>query len=319
MAAIGTSVELMRGVVSVFSSVKSTTPKRTTTLKDWLLSDKYRKSVERIRNTSDEDWRKSLKRRLPCITPNGTFSTRKTDGLLTLSGYVCIDIDGKDNPQQTDWEAVKRQLDGKLDILYYCGLSCGGNGLYCIIPIGDEVCPTDAVAGLEQVFSSIGLAIDGKCRDLPRLRCASYDPNPIFNEGAREYVPRFSDEVCSSPADEASRNRRIAGTGAERRHLSLHWDNGRTDGLVSALVDEVCRREVDITDDWGDWFKVGRAIAHRYGEDGRSMFHRLSRLSPKYNVSESERFYSMCMQNCDRTDIGSLLYVCRKFGVTING
>ena len=44
-----------------------------------------------------------------------------------------------------------------------------------------------------------------------------------------------------------------------------------------------------------DWLRLGFAIADGLGEDGRQLFHELSRLCPKYDEAECDKQYTHCL------------------------
>ena len=83
--------------VSVFENYFATEPHGYVDLIKWFKTAKFKKSVIAFRTTSDEKVRQRIKRNLPCITPSGIFKTRSRDGLVQHSGFICIDIDHKDN------------------------------------------------------------------------------------------------------------------------------------------------------------------------------------------------------------------------------
>ena len=54
------------------------------------------------------------------------------------------------------------------------------------------------------------------------------------------------------------------------------------------LVEAIEAAGVDITSDYNDWYKIAIAIANTFGEQGRSMFHRISKLYIDYNSNEAD-------------------------------
>ena len=106
----------------------------TVDISSWLFSEKYRPQVDEIRRTQDSEQRRRLKASLPCITPSGIFRQRSASQLIQHSGLLCIDIDGADNPQVSDWEALKLEV-ASFPGLFYAGLSASGNGLFLLIRI----------------------------------------------------------------------------------------------------------------------------------------------------------------------------------------
>ena len=83
--------------VSVFENYFAQKPLGCVNLMKWCKTAKFKEQVIAFRTTSNEKVRQRIKRNLPCITPSGIFKTRSRDGLVQHSGFICIDIDHKDN------------------------------------------------------------------------------------------------------------------------------------------------------------------------------------------------------------------------------
>ena len=56
--------------------------------------------------------------------------TRSIQNIQYRSGLICVDMDAKENPAISDWNAVKEQL-AVIPQIAYCSLSVSGNGLFC--------------------------------------------------------------------------------------------------------------------------------------------------------------------------------------------
>ena len=121
--------------VSLFENMTSVVPIEEISLWEFLLSSDYQDIVHIYRETQDPAVRKEIKKfRLPCVTVSGIFDTRARKRLVHRhSRYICVDIDGKDNPGvKGRWSRVKELIAEKFSSLCYAGLSVGGNGL-CLV------------------------------------------------------------------------------------------------------------------------------------------------------------------------------------------
>ena len=58
---------------------------------------------------------------------------------------------------------------------------------------------------------------------------------------------------------------------------------------VAALVDEVERRHLDLTQGYISWRNIGFALAEGMGNQGRGYFHTLSAQNPDYNEAECDK------------------------------
>ena len=94
--------------------------------------------------------------------------------------------------------------------------------------------------------------------------------------------------------------------------------SGDTTSRVESLIDSLRASHTDITSNYGDWLKVGFALAGEFGESGRSYFHDISSLYSGYNQQESDNKYNECLKSDNgRTDISTLFYLAKAHGVTL--
>lgn len=91
-----------------------------------------------------------------------------------------------------------------------------------------------------------------------------------------------------------------------------------TASRVEALIAELRASGRDITAVYGDWLKVGFALASEFGESGRRYFHEISSIYSGYNQEESDTKYSECLKSDNgRTDISTLFYLAKNQGITL--
>ena len=70
-----------------------------------------------------------------------------------------------------------------------------------------------------------------------------------------------------------------------------------------------------MADDRNDWFRLCFALA-ALGEPGREFFHRLARLSPKYDETENDAKFSEALKNRNgEINIGTFFYLCKEAGI----
>ena len=259
---------------------------------------KYREQVEEIRACTDERKRRALKAKLPAITPAGEFSKRCNTGLLRYSGFLCVDIDGKDSPDISDFEAVKKSLAG-FPGLAYAGLSVGGNGLYLLIRVATPRNYAGHLNAITADLSRYGIIADKSCKDIARLRGVSFDAAPILNPTVSAYTRIQADRpepAAHCPGQEAT------------------TDTGRR---VSDLVATIKANGINITEYYGDWFAIGQSLAAEFGEAGRGWFHTVSAQSTKYKAAECDRQYTRCLQACARVTIATFFWYCKQYGISI--
>lgn len=263
------------------------------TLRQFLCSTRHKKEIEHLRSVEDANERKRLKGLLPAATISGVFSKRGEAGLLNHSGLLCLDLDSKDNPGM-DADQIKRQLSEFKEIAYI-GLSVGGKGLFCVVPIAYPDKHKAHYRALEEDFRGLGLVADSACKDVCRMRVVSYDPNPYTNYQATEYT--HTKQQSPTPI----------------RHFSYD-DSGETVGKVYELCRQIQTAGVDITDGYLNWFEVGASLAS-LGEDGREAFHIVSQQNEAYNFTDTEKKFDNFLRTVNNYGVGTFFHHCKICGL----
>ena len=248
--------ELPQIRVSVFENYFAQKPLGDVDLIKWCKTAKFKEQVIAFRTTSDEKVRQRIKRNLPCITPSGIFKTRSRDGLVQHTGFICIDIDHKDNGVfGPEWFDKKRLVAKTFDSLLCASMSISGNGLYLIFRIAHpdmHLAQFDAL--VREIYEKTGLVADQGCCDVCRLRGASYDAYPYINPHAKPYRGVLKERTARAKVR----------TAREKKLL---------DEKVYKLIKKIHEERKDITDDYHDWYCIGCALAHEYGkEEGLGYF-----------------------------------------------
>jgi len=292
-------------------------------LPEHLMSSQWKEHVEAIRREPDKAKRDRMKRALPAITPSGIFRRHCSSGIISYSGFICIDIDGKDNPCINDWEALKTSIS-HLPGLWYAGLSVSGNGIFVLFRVKYPERHKEHFAAISADMKNYGIIIDESGKDICRLRGVSYDEHPIFNPDAAKYEKLIVNsnpinvnineespiirEECTEIVSQITTQ-----TATQTTAMSATERNARN---VRKLVERIERTGADITDDYHDWFAIGRALASEFGEYGRNWYHIVSEQSPKYKPHECDKQYNACLRCCSRTTIRTFFRVCQRFGIT---
>lgn len=120
------------------------------------------------------------KRVAPAFTASCRMITRKSsvplhDKIASRTGLICIDIDGKDNPD-VDWQDLWETCQA-CPWTRWAFKSFGGDGVKCIVqgdPTEDHKSQWEVVKAW---FKNEDITIDEAAKDLPRLCFVSYDPD----------------------------------------------------------------------------------------------------------------------------------------------
>ncbi|MCF0208607.1 MAG: PriCT-2 domain-containing protein, partial [Bacteroidaceae bacterium] len=295
------------------------------TLREFCLSDRWKPTVDRLRlmrNLYGEDAKKmpeytQTKQLIPGATLSALFEikpvhdakkqrteikSRITCNLKQHTGFICIDIDGQDNTSLQDMNSILRTLRHRTEVALLMR-SCSGTGYFALIPIAYPDRHKEHFAALMREYASLGITIDKQCGDVTRVRFGSYDEHPYINEHAIPYDDFITDtQPLSLP----------------RQHFSIRpTESG--DELISKIEQLVAKLEhfgIDITNDYGDWYRVGFSLANLPEPYGRQFFHRVSAICPKYSPAHCDTKFRE-VQNPQRIGIGTFFSICKDYGITL--
>ena len=87
---------------------------------------------------------------------------------------------------------------------------------------------------------------------------------------------------------------------------------------VEALVAAVEAAQQDIAPSYDDWFGAGVALASALGEEGRTLFHRISRFYAGYNYHECDKKYNDCLRDPSPAySLGTLFHLAKQAGIQV--
>lgn len=155
---------------------------------DGIRDGQWENEISELRSINDEKTQKVFKNSLPCFTASGVFAKRSVEGLVSHSGAIVLDIDGKDNPILSErFDEIRQNLIADKNTLFIF-TSCRGNGLAVGIRI-DKTKHLENFKFFAQYYEErFGLIIDPGCKDISRLRFISFDPDLYSNEGAEAVI-----------------------------------------------------------------------------------------------------------------------------------
>ena len=277
----------------------------TVNLKDFLFTEQYKTIAEEIRkgNTIEErhDIKNKYRSSLPCATISGRFSERKRDKIVDYSGLIAIDIDYKGNE---DIISQVPEILKKMDFIIYAGKSISGDGYFAICKIDKPECLKQHYLALEQDFKECGITLDASCKDITRLRFASYNPEPYYNPYALIYY-KVREEGKKEKSVSVSMNPK-----------EYHFYSNTSDSLkkVEESINYLRNNNLSLPDDYNSWFKIGMSLCSEFGEAGRQYFHSISSLSPKYEKQECDNQYDKFIGygKDNNYTLGTLMYMFKE-------
>ena len=285
----------------------------------------------------DEKQYKEDKKCLPYVVPGGEFELRRCENLIKPSGLASLDFDNIDIDPHELLEKLKS--DPCIDVLFGAE-SPSGVGLKTIIAFNFMNCPflfeggNSVVEAYKKGYTALlkyikyryGYEADKSCKDISRAMFLMYDEkayiNPLligeepneFNKIKREafdfeYWYNFEDKVTTTMSmGELDFDGVVTEVNVEGHKVS-----NVTDGSILAQSDDVLAKvEAAIsyletheeyrhcTDDRDEWIMLGMALISMFEEGGRNFYHRLSRLSTKYDITECNDKYDELLRNSKR-------------------
>ena len=284
--------------VSVFKNVKSITPLKTITFREWIFcQDKdLIEKVEKIRAEKCSEKRNLLKKQIKCITGSGVITnTRSEANLKEHNSYIFIDIDYKQNLHLKDeFYKLKEKVFEKIDTVCYAGLSVSGEGYYLIIKIEKPERHKEYFEFIKEwIKYGEDINIDESCKDVARLRLFSVDDNPYINEKATVLRESFLREV---------------------KKPSTKVQHSNTD--IDKLVKKIEASGVSIAPEYDQYKKLAIVFANELGENGRDYFHRVCLLDSKYNSKDCNKIFDdMLKRNYTDCTLGTLIYYMKHYNV----
>lgn len=134
------------------------------------------------------EFNKAKTRRLAFVTPAGVFATRKTDGLVTPSGFFVVDVDGL--PTTAESERIRDMVfaDTRLGVAL-AFVSPSGHGVKFFIPFEADSsrpfadCFRDAVHGSWEYLKAVyGVEPDRANIDVARCCFVSHDAGALMRQ-----------------------------------------------------------------------------------------------------------------------------------------
>lgn len=301
MNILDTPITVFESVVAITGSVR--------TLAEFLNDSSTHELINQIRSTDDKAERTRLKAALPCavisaICPEG----RKADANFQHTGLICIDIDGQDNTNFINGQALKAEVC-KVAEVAYCSLSASGNGCFAIFRLSNPEKHLGHFRALQRLFKSrLGIAIDGQCKDVKRLRFATLDSEPYVNEDAPVF--RIVDAETKSQMSAAIK--------VNYTPIPYSEDDAEsTLEKVDRLTKELVSRHIDLTDGYQNWIEVGMALAD-LGEAGREYFHAVSSIYSGYNQSKANAKFTNLLRTTRKVGIGTFFHLCQAHGLDLS-
>ena len=168
----------------------------------WSGENGLKEAITDIRNTSDDEQVKAMKRGLPMFTPNGTFSYRNSQSLQQYSNFMVLDFDFQDNNSIL---AFKQKLIQYADPLHLGAVWLSPKHGVKALMLHDNIDPNYHYNLFWRVKKNLypnTPEFDTNCSDLCRTCYLSYDPEIFINYSPylQPYHFEFDQTISQQPA-----------------------------------------------------------------------------------------------------------------------
>lgn len=239
------------------------------------------------------------KKRLLSFTPSGKFNEgRKKELLIEYSGMIILDLD-----QLGDKLSSLKEKINTCPFTFSCFASPSNDGLKVLVKVDtDSESHLNAFNQVKDYYEDLlHVEIDKSGKDVTRLCFMSYDPDLYINTDSKVF-------------NVSTKNRQ-----SERKSAKIN-NSFSIEDQVSLLIGKITESRTDITSNYEDWCNIGFALENEFGEQGRTYFHKISRLSPNYKYDDCNKQYNKCMQSkSSGITIKTLFHIAKDNGIELSG
>lgn len=103
----------------------------------------------------------------------------------------------------------------------------------------------------------------------------------------------------------------------------IQWAQASKTDQIRTVVNRIVEMNIDITEGYDNWRNIAFGISLELGEEGRSIFHDISRFNAGYKYEECDKLYSYCIKRLHDTTnhsgitIASFFSYAKKAGIDI--
>lgn len=309
------------------------------------LEDK--KSVDEAKKLYDDK-----KAELPLIYFSGRFAGRGNKHLIEHSGFVLVDIDGKEQTDPMMFRSAAARMGWKTkiaDLPWVQGVftSPSGEGLKVLVRMSKpDAHDVDKAAGIHKAtyraiadnfLDDMGLVVDMTCCNVGRGNFLPYDPEMILKDGE---VDCFPEVMIEEPEKEVEELVEPGEHGTVKRVPEDDFFNDHdlamdsktvsspvatitkkkpgSNAIVDRIYKECVAKGVSLTAKYPDWIKVGIVLKRAFSASyGLQMFLKFSAMDTCYTEDEARKVWNGIDAD-DRVDgvgLPSLLWLAREKGI----
>lgn len=253
-------------------------------------------NLRQLLSNGDRDTYKKQKLGMESVMLSGEISGPRSnapsEGRLTHSGLLQIDIDAKDNPSLTVGDVISSCKNSPSVIAAWTSPS--GEGVKAVVPIDPDLeAHRDAFLAAEMHFQAFGLKIDSAVKDPTRMMIVSHDPNLWINPAGAEVLKPLATSASTQGATRLPEHRCAP------------------DEEYPAEEIELMLSYIPTRPPYDKWMKIAWAVFSYLPYDQANAA--LEAWSPSEEPGEYERL-SRGRSNEPKVTIGTLIYYAKEHG-----
>lgn len=101
---------------------------------------------------------------------------------------------------------------------------------------------------------------------------------------------------------------------ANKSFSPKQWANINTAEQIRTVANRIVEMSIDITSGYNRWRNIAFGISLEMGEEGRGIFHDISRLNAKYDYKECDKLYDDCIRRLHSSNNHSGISIASFFG-----
>ena len=265
----------------------------------------FQEAIKKLRANPSKETKQRLKtEELPAVSLSGIFSSRNRKGFVEHSGLMQVDIDDVDDLNKT-MRRVQRDT-----YTFVSFLSPSGTGIKCIVKVNpEEHSHLEQFHALQKHYRNhLEIEIDPRCKNLDRCMLLSFDEGVFHKPEADVFAGRCLPSLPQKKTHSRSKTYQNYGIN------NFEQSEEELDKLIHLIES----REVDITQNYEDWYRIAYGLDSELGERGREYFHRISRFYETYSETECDRQYDYAIKrNNHSIQIGTVFYIAAQCGVKL--
>ncbi len=302
--------------VTIYNNITDTKSTNITTITKFLGSIKSGEAAPQINTirdfvaTNNMVVVKQLKTALQCITTSGTFAVRNDKGLLVHSGYVQIDIDKVSNVIDT------KALLANDPYTFAAFISPTGQGVKVIVKIDGNVHNETYIALMEYYKATYSIKIDSSCKSVSKAMFISYDAKLYYNAKSKIFtISTTGTEATLLVEQPKATTNKPQSTNTLPKPNTSQISHPKANE-VERLIAQLERQNIDITDNYKEWVRIGFALCNQFGANGLSYYHQISKCNANYEYNNCTTQYNKCLKGENgKVKISTLFAIAKNYNV----